>query len=1262
MADPKLVVSLRLDPDANGNVVPQYVPGAIARGPIVPPEEAREAALELERQNLFAVDRQLKALADDLRGVLDERPPSLPRVLEGRLHNADGTPARKLEVTIEAPEGVEASTWTPPRAVTDARGHFALSLPRVAIPDAPLVLHVANRVHSEDVTLRRADVLAGNAGIIVLESRFEPEAGLLDRLDASLPSLPEDVDANPEDFAELPSPITLGEGDCAASFRSNAGAIDRFRYNALIRLVAPHVGPAPVPQLALGRRSVKMPFSWMLNHPALGTTAVANAHTDAPFVFSQRSAIEEPIDVSGFHAQASYDPQSLPKAASLGLGYVLGYRQTWLPAGHSLGNLVYSLALAPGEEQRVAVFEHDETLEVSEREALTASDRRTYDESADTSTNAVFESALTQHAYGTSTLTSYSRSWGVGGGGAIGGFVGVLFGVGAAGGYGNSFSSGTSSTSQTATRDFASRLAQDFHSGLSRTATARREVASSSVRLAQSSDRQSIATRRLSNQNHCHALTFQYWEVLRHYKVVSEIDDVQLVCFVPLELIPFAQDTTPEYCLELAETVTRQQLLARYRMILRYWDVLWRRLRRRTGFRRGLQALKEFAADPGMRVQSPSDSGDTLNVSITGRFIPAIEDVDVTVVTRNGGRLGPYAVEPATVQAPFGTFAFTSLEALFGALQTQRRALTGVQLTASIPVPSHIDRDDIVRFDVRRRFRRISGELRLPGVPDAVLEHILESWLPRIRVNISPNDLEARVGGPDVWAIRIAVSGSSEAYVDAFPTRNERVTLPRSLPLTARRLPPVLRYATLLEIEKLYQHVVQNTVTYSREVWSSLTPEERAMLLEPYTIGVPEGGVDDIEQQIPLLNCVANRVLGFYGNSMIMPFHIPPALAEARGMTSRDIQDALIAFHRSAFVAPQTSITLPTRGVLAEAVLGSCNACEKIDLTRFWNYSDSPITDAPLPLPAGSIQGQNLVGPAGAAAPAQLAPLGQGTIIGNIVSAAPTEDPAVAAGLLAKDAATATGAPADITGLSTSATVGQAALASATAARSKAVTSGTALAEAVIDTLPQAMRAKAGLPPKPPSPEAKKEEEKKAEDKATAEAAKTAAALKGVVDQAPQLAALIGRSGDADQANAIAKDLLAKQGLAKPDLVQLAALAKAFAPSPSDDAATKLGKNAILSALSITPPPPTDAEKHNAGVQRIIANAATLAAFVGRSNDATLAEVEAKTVIDGIQGFVRTSLTIDQRVLLFDALKDGEKDTPEVKVGKAALRKDLGIQ
>jgi hypothetical protein len=168
--------------------------------------------------------------------------------------------------------------------------------------------------------------------------------------------------------------------------------------------------------------------------------------------------------------------------------------------------------------------------------------------------------------------------------------------------------------------------------------------------------------------------------------------------------------------------------------------------------------------------------------------------------------------------------------------------------------------------------------------------------------------------------------------------------------------------------------VVRNTITYSRAAWMSLTPEERAIMLEGFTIGVPADGVPDETQHVPLLNCVANQVMGFYGNAMIMPFNIPAEVTtllgvdggeddgEQRPFTTAEVQNALTLFHRTGFAPPISHVALPTQGVLGEAVLGQCPSAEKIDLTRFWNWGDSPIPQA-ADIAAGLLnKGSSLIG------------------------------------------------------------------------------------------------------------------------------------------------------------------------------------------------------------------------------------------------------------------------------------------------------------
>src|SRR5205823_2949055 len=75
--------------------------------------------------------------------------------------------------------------------------------------------------------------------------------------------------------------------------------------------------------------------------------------------------------------------------------------------------------------------------------------------------------------------------------------------------------------------------------------------------------------------------------------------------------------------------------------------------------------------------------------------------------------------------------------------------------------------------------------------------------------------------------------------------------------------------------------------------------------------------------------------------------HLDPRFTAVAGQTV-DLRD----FYRVDPPVPATRVSLPTRGVFAEAVMGACNACEQIDDTRFWRWGDAPIDEPPSIEPA----------------------------------------------------------------------------------------------------------------------------------------------------------------------------------------------------------------------------------------------------------------------------------------------------------------------
>jgi hypothetical protein len=907
-------------------------------------------------------------------GAILQQPP-LPAVLLGLVEQPGGAPA--VGVQVELNPATLGATGDPVWALTNGVGHFQLtSPPGLLIPAGGLQLTVQGATVRVAVTVPANQVASSGAvGVIVLPQVVAP---MPQSIIASLANIAGGLSgggqpAPPAPTAALPT-VTLGEDDgCQLTYNGQA-AIDRFPYGVFFRLVAPQLSIVQTFHWArLGNARIPLP----LYEGQAGVFSGTSSYAD-------RVPVEQPLGVDGFRDQIMGlgangtfgSDETVPMAATLGLGYVLKLAQRWTYQGLALGDLVYSLPLAPGEQQQVAVFERIDTASVFESETLSESQAQQQIALADTSTNATFNSAFDEAASGGSSFSTHSdtSSWG------------VNFLV-AAGGGGSSDSNGVSNSWMQGQRDAAENAAQTTHSAAENQASARRNAARTGMRLASSSESEQVTTKTITNHNHLHALTMQYWEVQRLYDVRTEVEDLDFVCLVPMQIVRFMPPGQPLTVGDPnALTASRQAVLDRYAAIIKHIDVLATALPR--AFQKGLETLRQFAGDPSAEVEPFGGAAeDVIKFNLLGTFIPG-EEVWINAVTAMGTRVGPAKLAPPAGFA-LPENQFQTQDDLLARLRLQRVVPT--PFSGALALPPTLDRTQIVGFEITRSFRQIDYTLASPSVQNlqqinGLLGGLAASWLgefltaqgpalsvPPVTVHLTPSKLESELGGPMVFQFTANIE-EFDATGNPLPTgkgetyANDNlfgVTLPPTpYPVPALQLAPMLRYNEILTIEMMAQHVLRNTTRYSKAVWASLTDEERAILLDQYTIGVPPNGIADASQMIPLLDCVQNKVLGFFGNSMILPFSIPQSVTDAINQQQQapagadgqaqapafdpvQIKQSLLAYQQQSFVSPQSIIALPTRGVLGEAVLGHCPSGEKLDLTRFWNWQDSPSDTAP---------------------------------------------------------------------------------------------------------------------------------------------------------------------------------------------------------------------------------------------------------------------------------------------------------------------------
>jgi hypothetical protein len=135
--------------------------------------------------------------------------------------------------------------------------------------------------------------------------------------------------------------------------------------------------------------------------------------------------------------------------------------------------------------------------------------------------------------------------------------------------------------------------------------------------------------------------------------------------------------------------------------------------------------------------------------------------------------------------------------------------------------------------------------------------------------------------------------------------------------------------------KELLEHLQANRAYYTQAVLGNLDSTSLVMLLS----GVSWQGQ-------PLVRQIEPNPIAVAGNYLVLG--APAEDDEPSGLNATDtwatlMRDREITRDRH----DQRLIPIPTGGVFAEAVLGRSNSAEKLDITRFWNWQDSPIPIQP---------------------------------------------------------------------------------------------------------------------------------------------------------------------------------------------------------------------------------------------------------------------------------------------------------------------------
>ncbi len=587
------------------------------------------------------------------------------------------------------------------------------------------------------------------------------------------------------------------------------------------------------------------------------------------------------------------------------VGAIATYSQSWFAQGITLGHMVHSLALAPGEATRIAVIDWarrtqaSATESVDEREQL--DNATSHSRAASEIQNAVANEMQSggSFASGWAKSTSDASGWAASAGGGVAGVYQGITGVFGFGGGGSSSSQESETKSEAlstswsvGSRSVMAEMTQTVNDRTEQHATSVRNRRASAVREVSQSEHEQVSTRIVANYNHMHALTVQYYEVVQLYRVTVQLNKFERVLFVPFELLDFSGADAAD-------------LVARFRFQLRA-AALSERVAQLLFDERGRIEIRS-----GVRISQPFSVGDLATEVMTSRRFMArmADNVNSAAGSPSSAIAPPSAGDPATPATPLPK-RFTVV-----------RPGPVAEIVPGDAVLVSLGFEDVGIDRVRIDQEGVSAEATtfvVPGATDQI-------------------DFATPIPLRTISSIHVARDTSTESVgsmILRYESEGHRqlAVVPLSLISgTNMQVAAFLAGDSADRRAELHAHLHANRVYYTRAVLANLDSASLVSLLSSVTwLGRP------------LVDQVEPNPVAVSGNFLVL--RAPAETSDASGLVVEQTWGQLLEERGIDFdKADERLIPVPTGGVFAEAVLGRSNSAEKLDVTRFWNWQDSPI-------------------------------------------------------------------------------------------------------------------------------------------------------------------------------------------------------------------------------------------------------------------------------------------------------------------------------
>jgi len=539
------------------------------------------------------------------------------------------------------------------------------------------------------------------------------------------------------------------------------------------------------------------------------------------------------------------DPENIPAVDDLQQPFLLGaqfiYKQEWQLLGYATGELLHSLPLAPGEETTIEVLSWDRNIykredEISsdiEREAET---NRQYKDSRD----------ILREVQST-------KKW------KVGGNFGLNLGFVKFGGGG-----GTDNQSQNLNRNTRSTIVESTEKAATKVHDQRKTLISSSREYGS----EEKITRKLTNTNRCHTVTYHFYEVLSNYRILtSPASPAARPCiFVrqrnyPIEreiLIasPYDYDKFKKALvwLNLNRHIIGHSLLDRsffealelIPSLVAYWTI-----------HRGVAAA-DINPDP---ILEPHVRSLIKKADILQNFIL-------------------YSQDPFVVLLGF-TITYWAPE------------IFQIILSANDSLKSRFDR--YIQHDQTENSLKV------------IVEDFIKSWN-EIYNSPSPNlgvirgllesDMNRKLLYDDILLLQKKYTEWVYGPVPGYEATEEELH----------------RMENVTEVMRLMHHIYENYLYYFQNIWASKDIEQ--ILLEMSSVRLPSS----LTEGIKLSDVISPEIIGFYGDYIVFPF--------TKAYEGTEVANLVNGFLKLEATPTISEVALPTNGIVVEPQLGEYSACE----------------------------------------------------------------------------------------------------------------------------------------------------------------------------------------------------------------------------------------------------------------------------------------------------------------------------------------------